>query len=43
MHMQMENVLACGFAVLLDDADAVGVCGFFNWEGYLFSDLMHMA
>jgi hypothetical protein len=30
MDVQVEDVVACGFAVLLDDAYAVGVCGCFD-------------
>ena len=42
MHMQVENVLSCGFAVLLDDADAVGVGGFFDCRGNLFGNYVNL-
>lgn len=43
MHMQVEYVLSCGFAVLLDDADAVCVGGFFDGEGNLLGNFVDLA
>ena len=43
MHVKVEDVLSCGFTVLLDDADAVGGSGFFNGERNEFGDLVDLA
>ncbi len=41
MYMQMEDVLSCSFAVLLDDADAIRTCGFIHRKRKFFRDLMN--
>ena len=43
MDVKVEYVLSCGFAVLLDDANSVGACGFFYCEGNLFGDFVDLA
>jgi hypothetical protein len=43
MHMQVEYVLSCSFAVLLNNADAIRVGGFFNGYGNSFGNLVDLA
>ena len=39
----MRYVLVGGFSVLLDYADSVCVCGFFDGYGYLFGDSVNIG
>jgi len=43
MHMKVEYVLACCFAVLLNNADAVSFGGFFDGCRNLFGDSVNLA
>jgi len=42
MHVQVGYVLVGGFSVLLDYADSVSVCGFFDGYGYLLGDSVNV-
>ncbi len=42
MHMQVEDVLIGGFAILLDYGDAVGFGAFLDCDCYMLGDVMHL-
>jgi hypothetical protein len=41
--MNMEYILSCGFAVLLDYTNAVSASCFFDGKGKLFGDSVDLA